>query len=126
MGFGLVAVCMSDIRAEQNRRAAASRRKRIRSILMSYKTTVGCVECGYAENPDALHIEHIKPALGGRSRRDANGRTLEFLRGKGSYRAMWDILLSLETQVMCANCHSIKSASEARERNEAMGIRAVL
>lgn len=63
--------------------------------LAEYKVQVGCVDCGYKDNPAALEFDHIdghKPKKG--------GLTLMSLKS-----AMEEIK---KCEVRCSNCHSIR------------------
>ena len=67
-----------------------------------------CAICGYASHLDALQIDHIVPA---RRRRGES----KFNSSVWWVRSWSTILKMLEgCQLLCANCHSIKTRQEAR------------
>lgn len=66
-----------------------------------------CKRCGYKENIHALQIDHIKPVL--RSYRGQES-------GSDMYRRIMNgSIKKEELQVLCANCHSIKTFEEDRK-----------
>jgi len=76
-------------------------RNRKRKYIWDYKEARGCAECGYNEHPVALQLDHIDPALGKHRR----------LRSSGWDDLSWSDLEEELTkcQVLCANCHAIKT-----------------
>jgi len=65
--------------------------------LNEYKTTYGCRDCGYDENPAAMDFDHV------------TGVKL-FTVSSGVTRS-WEILLAEieKCEVVCANCHRIRT-----------------
>jgi len=72
--------------------------------LKKLKLELGCKICGYKTHPDALAFDHVR----GQKKFSISTR-------KGG---RWEnIALELEKcDVLCSNCHAIKSARGARER----------
>jgi len=72
------------------------------SALATLKLDSGCVDCGYAENPDALQFDHVR----GDKVRSISQMVL----------SAWDKLFAeLEKcEVRCANCHAIRTAERRR------------
>ncbi|WP_330253077.1 hypothetical protein OG874_00230 [Nocardia sp. NBC_00565] len=73
--------------------------KRIRVVkdwISMYKTTQGCVDCGYNKHPAALDIDHME------------GKTANI----SSLKSVAAVQAEIERHrcvVRCANCHRIKS-----------------
>jgi len=85
---------MTDRDSVRNKERSSSRRR----FLNAYKLTVGCADCGYADNPVALDFDHDDPSLK--------------LRGLAMMTAFaWEkILAELDKcTVRCSNCHRIKT-----------------
>ena len=73
--------------------------------LHGYKVGKGCADCGYNEHPAALQFDHIEDNKVG------NVSTMA-----GSY-GFHKILEEIEKcEVVCANCHSVRTAR--RRENE--------
>ncbi len=97
------------------------RRTEIRAFFSSYKLRVGCAQCGYREHADALQLDHIEP-IGNH----LTGNAYERKRMLPSTWAKLNRLLAdPNVQILCANCHAIKSASENRENPGAVRYREV-
>lgn len=71
----------------------------------AYKIEKGCAHCGYRDNPDALEFDHIVPVRVTGERR--------FL-VKNSRQGFVDAQTNPNIQVLCANCHAIKSVGERK------------
>lgn len=85
----------------EERRACRRRKVRRRlHILASIKVTVGCVDCGYAANPDALQFNHVR------------GEKIHVVSRIMGWDATW--IEVGKCDVRCANCHMIKSAEARR------------
>lgn len=85
---------------KHNARLVLERRK----LLDQIKLKTGCIECGYKEHSVALDFDHIDPA------------TKEFTIGT-AYTSVSLKRLYKEIdkcQVLCANCHRIKTHSQSR------------
>jgi len=75
-----------------------------RLILNTYKMTLGCRDCGYRAHPLALECDHV-PERGDR---------LFTISGAAS-RPLVDLIAELEKcDVVCANCHRVRTAARAR------------
>ena len=76
-----------------------------REFLDNYKLERGCVDCGYAENPAALEMDHRDPSL----KKFQIATMVTYDR---------EILLAelAKCDVRCANCHRIKTAREGDTR----------
>lgn len=86
---------------------AARRRDRRKYILNQYKMRKGCSSCGYNQNGCALDFDHI----------DASNKVAAVSRlTLGSLRKLFSEIR--KCQVLCKNCHSVKSYKQERERHE--------
>ena len=94
--------------AEQKAKRKYGKKIRARTykFLRRVKKMVGCIKCGYNEHFAALHFDHIDP-----SQKSSKGSAIE---------NMWSIRRIKEElrkcQVLCANCHSIKSHNERQSK----------
>lgn len=88
-------------RARQRRRTAKNR-----VYLAEYKVSVGCVDCGYKENPVALQFDHV---------RGEKTRNLSQMGAKSLERIITEID---KCEVRCANCHSIKTYNERQSSDD--------
>jgi len=82
-------------------------RRHVRKVaewVKAQKLERGCAHCGYRENADALEFDHIV------SRR-LTGEKPILINSFASVRAA---LVNPNIQVLCANCHAIKSVGERR------------
>ena len=75
------------------------------------KWEMGCVKCGYDENPAALEWDHVEPICQTASQRDRNYRI--------NYQALKRHIEDPNVQVLCANCHAIKTVAENLNRAKA-------
>lgn len=84
--------------------SAYNRHKKYRFIIMQFLGGK-CVRCGF-DDIRCLNLDHIKPIL----------RTRNNLKHKSSTKLQEDIIHDREDldniQILCANCHSIKSYHE--------------
>jgi hypothetical protein len=97
---------------EYYKKKAYERDKRIlpklREFTNRYKTFVGCVDCGYKENPVALQFDHVR-----------GEKTLAVSQMVSSCYSLKRIKEEIrKCEVRCANCHSIKTY-ERRTKNKA-------
>ena len=72
----------------------------------------GCNHCGYRENHYALQFDHIQPI---ERKAGSDTRTIgtAIYHGRARFKAWLQ-----RVQILCANCHAIKSAKESLERNK--------
>jgi hypothetical protein len=77
------------------------KRARRKHWINLYKTSKGCVSCGYNHSPYALDLDHV----------DASSKIQS-----PSRMFLWTLKKLMQEirkcQVMCRNCHGIKSATE--------------
>ena len=75
-----------------------------RLILNTYKMALGCYDCGYRVHPLALECDHVP----------GRGKKL-FTIGAAGHRSLTEIIAELEKcDVVCANCHRIRTADRKR------------
>lgn len=83
---------------EYQRNYARDLRKKLSVMINEYKLSTGCAKCGYNEHPAALEFDHIIPV---KSEKKRYG-----VRNKKEY---FELINDLNVQVLCSNCHSIKT-----------------
>ena len=77
------------------------------NFLSRYKKLVGCTFCGYKEHSVALHFDHINPKEKSFTiSRDYKSKGMDIL--KKEVR---------KCQVLCANCHAVKTQENGDNRN---------
>lgn len=74
-------------------------RIRTMAVVDAYKLSQGCAVCGYAEHPAALEFDHIESL-------SKLGQTRLVLKGRSQYMKL---IHDPNVQVLCANCHRIKT-----------------
>lgn len=81
---------------------------RRRIYIQTFKLWKGCADCGYRDNPDALHFDHLP------------GFEKSFGISNQYHTRKWSIVLAEieKCEVVCANCHSIRTA-ERRPKSHA-------
>jgi 5-methylcytosine-specific restriction endonuclease McrA len=84
--------------------AARRHVRRVSDWVREEKLKRGCVKCGYRENAEALEFDHIV------SRRITGERPIMI----NSFVSVRAALENPNVQVLCANCHAIKSVGERR------------
>lgn len=90
----------------------ATQTRRVRDaavVLNDYKTSRGCIDCGFARWPEALQFDHIDP----RTKLRALGRVRD--RSKLTTRTRLRAYLAHVEEyceVRCANCHAHRTMSE--------------
>ena len=92
--------------ALKNRTATAKRKRNaIKNFRDRVKMFKGCAQCGYKKHPAALHFNHIDP-------------TKKI--GDVSKMKTWETVKRemRKCEVLCANCHAIKTVSEKHYLNE--------
>lgn len=84
------------VNGRDDARSVAEKRQRINSI----KLASGCIECGWAEHPAGLHFDHLP------------GTEKLFNIGGAVSRAWSNTLTEMaKCEIVCANCHAIRTAS---------------
>ena len=103
MLFGAVSLACSGPGAARNN--AKVKRVRIRQFCSRVKMFKGCAICGYKKHPAALHFNHIDPTkkVGNVSKLKSWAKVKEEIR---------------KCEVLCANCHAIKTVEEKHHLNE--------
>lgn len=86
----------------RQRQTAKLRYQEARRFLLAEKVKRGCARCGYNENAHALQLDHIIPVR--RKERGADNWN--------GIKAVQAVLADPNVQVLCANCHSIKTAED--------------
>ena len=95
-GFqNLCLVCYREYNAEYNR----GLRKALAEKVNEFKLNSGCKKCGYKENVFALQLDHIIPI----------SEKIKKRRGVRSKKEFFDLINDPNIQVLCANCHAIKT-----------------
>lgn len=89
----------------QSRVGMAIQRKKAQALLCEYKLTQGCAYCGYSENAYALQMDHIIPLRNSKRH------------GISTVAQAQKLIDDSNVQVLCANCHAIKTSEEARNIN---------
>ena len=85
---------------------AARRRDRRKHILNQYKIRMGCSMCGYNQHGCALDFDHV----------DASNKVAAVSRlALGNIKKLFSEIR--KCQVLCKNCHSVKSCKQERERH---------
>jgi len=99
--------------ATENRdlcRSASNRHyARLRQALIDHKLAQGCLDCGYRASADALEFDHRPGEL--KSFTLGNDASL-----RKSKATIWAEVARCD--VVCANCHAIRTANRRRERAE--------
>lgn len=88
----------------------AERRRLHKTILTEWKISYGCVDCGYNNHPEALDFDHV------------NGKKLGNLSEMVNHGASLDTLVQeiLKCEVVCANCHRIRTYLRRGRKESAM------
>lgn len=100
--YGHCKVCAKD--------RGTKRRLRRRAKIEALKLKLGCCQCGYKDHPHALQWDHIDPST-------KSDNVPQYYAG-GLKRLFKEIR---KCQVLCANCHSIKSVKYTRTSLQAKG-----
>ena len=87
-------------RLDAARRATTKRYYRYQAWLWEYKLEHGCMDCGYNLHAEALDFDH-RP-----------GEEKKFNLSVGAASKSWDSIMAevAKCDVVCANCHRIRSA----------------
>lgn len=83
-------------RKARHNSTANTRAREVKAWIANYKTSVGCIDCGYSKHPAALDIDHMQG-------KTANVSSLK------SIAAVQAEIARHACVVRCANCHRIKS-----------------
>ena len=105
---GLPPCTAQEAAANKARRARGNERRAAANfqLLTEVKLASGCVDCGYKEHPAALDFDHLP---GQEKYRDIS-RMLNVARST--------LLAEIaKCEVVCANCHRIRSWERTRSRN---------
>jgi hypothetical protein len=86
------------------------RRERLREDYKELKRNLRCCECGN-EDPRVLDFDHLDPSQ------------KEFDISNAYYKVSWERLKAEidKCQVLCANCHRIKTWEDREKQNRAVG-----
>lgn len=93
--------CHSCYKITQNM-IAKKNRDEVAAFLRRYKTQAGCNHCGYRDNPLALELDHVVPI---RTVKRSN-------KHMGSVTQLKKFLSDPNIQILCANCHRIKTCTD--------------
>lgn len=100
--------CMNGVRMEnygdRERKYSLERSRRRRQVLDLVKTTAGCADCGYNENPVAMQFDHVNG-----SKVAAVGKMVTY-----SWSRIWEEIMKCD--VVCSNCHDIRTDQRQKER----------
>lgn len=103
----------SQSRARYERRRYGALQADLAAWVAGYKLNVGCVDCGYAQWPEALHFDHVDPATKRRELGWRDDRTkITSSRQADAYRQH----VAQFCAVRCANCHAHRSRTERHWR----------
>lgn len=89
----------------QERERRRTQRARVREKVATYKAERGCSRCP-ERRPDALHFHHPD--------RSIKQRTVQAAIATQSETRVWEEIGRCE--ILCANCHAVEHAEEARAR----------
>lgn len=100
VGRTLSAAALEDYQRQKMTRTSSKMFRRRRDVLDEIKSEKGCTDCGYNTNPVALQFDH-RP-----------GEVKSFtIAAAAASRSMEAILAEVtKCDVVCANCHAIRSA----------------
>ncbi len=90
-----------DYYREKTRIWSKNKRAELRKFLQKYKLERGCKDCGYCENVDALEFDHIR------------GIKLSVVAKLVSTES-WLRAELKKCDVVCANCHNIRTQKRRR------------
>lgn len=91
-----------DLNREHFYNLLKQRRVKITNLINRYKLFIGCIKCGYKKHAQALHLDHIN--------RSKKIKHLGHLKGSSNIKKIKDEIR--KCQVLCANCHSVKTYQE--------------
>ncbi len=87
--------------------------RRVKAMIQRVKWELGCAYCGYDTDPRALEWDHINGGGGHGWSRGGATRTLPWL---------LRMLADSNIQLLCGNCHNIKSSIEKSARFAEAGL----
>lgn len=85
-------------------------KQRLHTMICKAKLERGCAACGYNSHPYALQFDHIQP-IKNKTRSRPRWRNADVLRVE-SLISLQRALVDTNIQVLCSNCHSIKTVTE--------------
>ena len=96
-----------------SRAATITRKNRAerRDWINRYKTSSGCVDCGYRDHPAALEFDHLPGFHKAFSISEANNLNVS------QERLLAEIA---KCEVVCANCHAVRTATRREEARDAV------
>ena len=97
---------------DAHRKAKRKYYNKNKALLRRFKKLKGCAHCGYKEHAAALQFDHIVP-IRRKTQKDGQRSVINTLQGLS--KKTMKIRLQ-ELQVLCANCHSIKTEKDRLER----------
>ena len=101
---GTIAYHLGEGQKEKTKGRQSKHRKKIHDFLVDYKENSGCVDCGEMYPYFVLQFDHIKEKNFGISRYRENGYSLEKIKNEIN-----------KCQVVCANCHAIRTHSRNKK-----------
>ena len=88
---------------EYTRNYAKKKRLALRQAVNKTKLERGCEKCGYDEHPQALQFDHKVPVRNGKAKDRGRGNVVKCMAD------LRRVLLGPNIQIICANCHCIKT-----------------
>lgn len=90
---------------ERSRREGIKYRTAKRAKLSAIKMARGCADCGYRKHPEALDFDHL--------------RDKKFSIGSECFKYSWAALMEeiAKCDVVCANCHRIRTFNNRTKDN---------
>lgn len=92
-------------RLEKHRERSSQDKKAVRQWLAEYKSSFGCIDCGYNIHFAALQLDHNGP------------KTASISELRSSIRRMQEEIKNGNCVVRCSNCHAIKTWCEKNDFN---------
>ena len=104
----ICADCGRPFRAKTHLKCKSCRRAEVRTLISEFKVHFGCVDCGYNEHAEALDFDHVF----GNKQSDISRMVLD----SRPLNIIIDEITKCE--VVCANCHRIRTANRRKEKDE--------
>lgn len=95
--------CEFESRSPHMPRTDKERAQEKRSIVSSYKTKIGCKDCGYDIHPAVLEFDHVKNSGLPNTGKQRTVASLMYRR----WSVIWEEINKCE--VVCANCHAVRT-----------------